>query len=366
MSCLPHMTEYFKTFLSDIRLTDKQRDDLIKAHKELRERLDAYEGLDTVFVDTFLQGSYKRSTIIRPAEGQASDVDVVCVTKLNENIYTPEQALDAFIPFLEEYYPGKYERQGRSWCIVLDEVDLDLVPTSAPSEVIEESIRSLAKISSVSIEEVSDPALFKERYSSLNEFEAQQVLAKSEEWKQEPLRIPDREAGEWEDTDPLTQISWTIDKNKQCKTHYINVVKAIKWWWRVAHADKKYPKGYPLEHLIGDCCPDDIDSVAQGVVEVFEGIVRDHYAKPVLYDRGIDNDVFKRISNNDYRIFYDAAAEAAKIAREAFDSDDEYDASLKWRELFGESFPEVAKPSAKAAFTARAGAATTLAEESFA
>jgi len=45
----------------------------------------------------------------------------------------------------------------------------------------------------------------------------------------------------------------------------VNVVRSIKWW-RHEHADElpKYPKGYPLEHMIGHVLPDGIDSVPEG------------------------------------------------------------------------------------------------------
>ncbi len=82
-----------------------------------------------------------------------------------------------------------------------------------------------------------------------------------------PLLIPDREAKKWIETNPLAQIQWTQRKNALCNSHYINVVKSLKWWQINNFHDgnlPKYPKGYPLEHIIGFCCPDDISSVAKG------------------------------------------------------------------------------------------------------
>ena len=57
--------------------------------------------------------------------------------------------------------------------------------------------------------------------------------------------------------------------------HYVNVVKAGKWW-RKRNADGRYPKGYPLEHLIGANCPDGVGSVAEGLTRTLEAI-RDNY-----------------------------------------------------------------------------------------
>lgn len=366
MSSTPHMNSYFDDFLKNIRLSADQKKALVDAHTQLRERLNADSSLDEVLVSTFLQGSYRRSTIIKPAAGQSSDVDVVVVTNISEEEYTPVEALDLFLGFLEDHYPNQYERQGRSWGIHLEGADIDLVPTSAPSETLSESnaIRS-AVFSSLDIEALSNMDALSKEYGSRTAATLGTII-ESGDWKDDPLRIPDREANRWESTDPLSQISWTIEKNARCSGHYVNVVKAIKWWWRTQHPDKKYPKGYPLEHLVGDCCPDEIESVAEGVVTTFEAIVKLGPTKPVLLDRGLPNDVMARISQNDYETFYKCISEAALLAREAFDAEDSYSASEKWRELFGEEFPLAPKPEDKATFTARAGAATILSEANFA
>ena len=56
----------FETFLSDIRLTDSQSEDSKTGHKTLRERLRNDEDLSNIIVSDFLQGSYRRSTAVRP------------------------------------------------------------------------------------------------------------------------------------------------------------------------------------------------------------------------------------------------------------------------------------------------------------
>src|SRR5688572_9706552 len=113
------LASYFMDFLSGIRLTDRQTTDAITGHSTLRKRLLADDDLKPIVVDTFLQGSYKRATAVRPSEGQRADVDVVVVTRLNKDEYTPNAALGTFIPFLDKHYEGKYELQGRSFGITL-------------------------------------------------------------------------------------------------------------------------------------------------------------------------------------------------------------------------------------------------------
>lgn len=363
---LPNMKTYFEDFLENIRISKTQQDAIVSAHTTLRNRLNADETLKPLLVDDFLQGSYKRSTIIKPTEGEASDVDIVVVTNISEGDCTPAEALDKFKDFLEKHYAGKYERKGHSWGITLYDAKIDMVSTSAPTEAAKEQLAQSESSRSVSVEEASDAALLKRLYPSKDAGAIQRAWSSAEDWKAEPLRIPNREADKWEDTDPLSQINWTFSKNKRCNGHYVNVVKAIKWWWRAQHPERKYPKGYPLEHFVGDCCPDGIASVAEGVTLSLENMVQ-HESKPFLSDRGIpENDVFSRITDEDYEAFHEAVKDAASKAREAFDAETVVEAAEGWRSLFGDSFPKPPSDESKASFSRRAASASTLSTSRFA
>jgi hypothetical protein len=168
-----------------------------------------------------------------------------------------------------------------------------------------------------------------------------------EEWRLEPLKIPDRDAKQWDPTHPLEQIKWTRDKNAACNSHYINVVKAIKWWHRNNAQVPKYPKGYPLEHLVGVCCSDGIEYVATGVTLTLENIVNNyagHYSDkrvPEFQDHGVPtHNVWHRITPENFIAFYDQVQVAAQIARRALDANNIRESALAWAELFGASFPE--------------------------
>jgi hypothetical protein len=170
---------------------------------------------------------------------------------------------------------------------------------------------------------------------------------KSAEWQLAPLLIPDREAHEWEETHPLEQMRWTWAKNARCNGHYVNVVKALKWWRRVKHPTPKYPKGYPVEHLIGASCPDGITSVAEGVTHTLESMASTYALDaalertPVLPDHGVpSHDVLRRVSGSDFAAFHRQVADAAKLARTALDAEEVVTSAIKWRELFGDEFPE--------------------------
>ena len=340
---------YFTKFLQEIRPTENQKKNCKTGHQTLRNRLDGDADLKPILVSTFLQGSYRRATAVRSKGDAKLDVDVIAVTRICQSDYPdPDDAMDLFVPFLKTHYKGKYQRQGRSFGIELSYVNLDLVITSAPSEADEKVYESKAVITDLTPEEVDDWLLMKSWIPPHERVKHTSFLEtlRGEEWKTEPLWIPNRDAGDWERTHPLEQIKWTSKKNAHCNKHYVNVVKAIKWWQRVNYEEDR-PKGYPLEHLIGVCCPDDITSVAKGVTLTLETIVANYESEacsdqvPYLPDHGVPkHNVLERVSGEEFAEFYDHVKDAAEIAREALDATDKNKSIDKWRELFRSKFPD--------------------------
>lgn len=343
---------YFSDFLQEIRLTDAQKQDCVSGHTTLRDRLLADADLAPCIVATFLQGSYRRSTAVRPYNGKRADVDVILVTKLSKDEYTPDQAIKTFVPFMNKHYKGKYTIQGRSIGIELSYVDLDLVVTAAPSESETGILESEAVTTEKALDEATGWApspqwLEMQKHAGLTLASIMEAVKKEPEWKLSPLLIPDRDVQKWEQTHPLEQIRWTWQKNGSTDGHYVNVVKAIKWWRRISHPTPKYPKGYPVEHLVGTCCPDKLDSVAQGVTSTLENIAAkfQSYAAaemtPFLPDHGVPaHNVLRRVSGKDFAKFHGQVCEAAKTARAALDSKAVKASAELWRELFGDKFPE--------------------------
>lgn len=338
---------YFTDFLQRIRLSDKQ--DFIDAHKTIRGQLEADDDVKDIFVHSFLQGSYRRSTAIKPVLDASPDIDVVLVTAIDKDDTLPHDAMAKFEPFLERHYKGQWRFQGRSIGIELENVDLDLVITSAPSTVTKDLLqRSAVLLSDEVLGEMSEPFALFSKSLRLSEAEFQIQLSQSkaaDPWRSEPLYIPDRDAKEWKPTDPLAQIAWTVEKNRSTSGHYINVVKALKWWHRVKLASGTLPKGYPLEHFIGQACPDSLTGVGHGVTASLEFIASNYQINrlletvPILSDHGVpEHDVFARLSPADFASFYDEVCKAAKIARDALDATDKVASIALWKELFGEDF----------------------------
>ncbi len=355
---------YFAAFLEEIRLTPELRAECEEAHKDLRVKLHGDPVLSKIIVSSFLQGSYRRHTGVRPlTDGDHIDVDVVVVTNLDPRLWTPALVLEQlFKPFLDRHYPGQWSPSDRSIAITPDggRASIDLVPTSAPSEIEQQIFRE------------SDPGfrieargdIGRESLTPASLREAIKKVTGTESWQREPLMIPSRDLSRWMPTHPLAQIEWTEQKSGRTSGHFVNVVKAGKWW-RKHHADGIYPKGYPLEHLIGANCPDWIDSVADGLTRTFESI-RDTYrgevlagTVPYLRDHGVDQDVFRRVTPEQFATFWRLVDAAAVQARAALDADGVADSALLWRDLLGPDFPQPPKNDLKASVAAalRSGAA---------
>ncbi len=342
----------FNEFLREIRPTDRQKEDWKTGSNTLRSRLSEDKDLSQIVVATFLQGSVRRSTAIRPTGDKRPDVDVVVVTDIDYHNITPQQAMDKFVPFLERHYPGKWQPQGRSFGIEMSYVDIDLVITALPTDpasrlAMARLYRSNSVLTTSTLEDDITWRL-NERWQPTPFGRQPQQLddEPTGNWRPNPLFLPDRDVGTWGRTHPLAQIQWTAAKNRACNGHYVNLVRAIKWW-RQQNSDKlpKYPKGYPLEHMIGHVLLDGTTSTASGFVQIME-TMREKWRYnaafgnvPVLDDHGVpEHNVLKRLSVEDFQSFYAAISTTADRAREALESDDAQKSGELWQKLFGSKF----------------------------
>ncbi|MCC6678240.1 MAG: hypothetical protein IT436_13955 [Phycisphaerales bacterium] len=334
---------YFDDFRIKTQPTDRQRKVMTDEHIKLRELLSKADELKDILLGTFIQGSQRRATSLIGSADHPCDVDVVAVTNLPRSTYTAAYAHKLFQPFLERHYSKNYTAQDRSWCIqVDDEVTLDLVPTSEPdSPQLKEAVRSAKALRDWS-----------PTFESLSEMVTAEAKESADWDRSEPLWIPDRTLMKWERTHPLYLIAWTVKKNKACNGHFSHVVKAVKWWKREMKSDPKYPKGYPLEHLVADACPDGLTTVADGLTRTLESIAsqyRVHASRretPFLQARGIPErqNVLQRVDGSDFAAFHVNVEEAARLARAALDHPDISGSAALWRRLLGTEFP--APPSA--------------------
>ena len=298
------LATYFLDFLKRISLTPNQRSELIKSHTTLRKQLQRDNELSPIIEEAFLQGSYKRNTIVRHKYGKHSDVDIVVVMKLDINDFTPDELIRVLYPFLKSYYKGYCRRQTHSWGIRLPNVHMDVTPALSPWLM------------------------------NTNNYPYDRMNS----WKSQPLYIPDRRKNEWIQTNPVHINNWTNAKNARCNDHFTEVVKCIKWWRRVQSPSAKRLKGYPLECLVGQCCPDGIRTVEEGLVRTFNNMVtyrRDaryiHYRyMPPAYN------VFEGMTDKQYNEFYMKVCRTAEKAKEAYNTEETDKAAVLWRKILEE------------------------------
>lgn len=307
---------YFKDFLANIALTPNQISRIKDTHKTLRKRLNDDEELSEMIIDTFLQGSYKRYTAIRPKNDERSDVDVVVVMNLDKDKIQPNKLFNKFENFLEEHYKGKYKFNNKSIRITLSDVDVDLVIT-----IPYESSNNF------------DKDFFNKSVKEFNE-----EVTDSEDIEKGYLYLPNVNENTWIKINPTAQIINTSFKNKDSNGWYIRVVKSIKWWQRLNYPDLGV-KSYPLERFVFECCPNDITCVADGIYLTFEKMAT-YIQKPCLKDFALESDVFENITDEDYDEFYSKACEAAEISKQARFEEDADESIRLWKELFGSKFDD--------------------------
>lgn len=322
------LPSYFTEFLAAIEPSQSYKDDQQKGHTTLRKRLAEDDDFGTIHVNTFLQGSYKRRTIIHPGK----DVDIVVVTSLDPDTVGASSATDRLKKCLDKYYPGKVTAQNRSLNVELSYVTMDVVIAAS------RELRS------------------QNAFASIRGFESIEDTAS---WKSQPLQIPDRALQQWVDTHPKKQLEWTTELNKASEGYFVPLVKIFKWWRKEAYTTPAYPKGYVLERLAGEVFDQSKRDDAEGFVQLLRNLVTAYEAYaladlvPVLPDAGVpSHNVLARVSAADFRTFVEKVKAARTTAEAALASSDKAESTELWRKLFGPKFP--AAPVEKAAFSAAA------------
>lgn len=284
----------FKAVVSSIEPGAQHVKDAKAAHEKVREQLRTDAESKEAHKDTFLSGSYARSTAINDIK----DVDVICLLDIDQTITPPEVVLAWIHGILSRYYK-ETKRQGRSVGVnAAKNVWLDIVPSSPMS---------------------TDSG---------------------------PLWIPDREAHEWVQTHPKGQIAAAVDQNKTTNGYFVQVVKLMKSWRDRLPTESCQPKSYILETLVHRAIGYP-SSHATGVVNVLEGIERTYGAfrntnsVPFISDPGYSSvNVAKRWTSAEFDDFMGKVQSAAATARSALNDSDEAKSRKLWRQLFGTRFGE--------------------------
>jgi predicted nucleotidyltransferase len=290
----------FKDFLHDIEPSPTTKSNASAAHTALREFLRGHSVFSEVHIDTFLSGSYKRDTAIRPVtkegEEERPDVDIIVVT--NHTLYDePRDVLDLLYRTLREKYDD-IRKQTRSVGISTASADIDVVPIIAPQGL------------------------------------------------EGTLYIPDRKLAQWLVTNPPRHTVWTTEVNKASGGRFKPLVKLMKWWRRENPTIGKKPKGFVIECITAECMDPEETQYADLFLGTMEGI-GSQYAIDVLLrrvpcidDPGVPgNSVTDGMSFDAFEGFYNKAKAHAELGRHAQSEQDPDEALALWRKIFGPRFP---------------------------
>jgi hypothetical protein len=290
----------FRDFLHDIEPSPTTKSRASAAHTALRRFLREHSTFKEVHVDTFLSGSYRRDTAIRPVakegEEERPDVDIIVVTNhtLNDK---PQDVLNLLYQTLKEKYDD-IRKQARSMGISTATADMDVVPIIAP-------------------------------------------------WGMEnTLYIPDRQLKQWRVTNPPRHTSWTTEVSKASGDRFKPLVKLMKWWRRENPTVSKRPKGFVIECIVAECMDFEETQYADLFLGTLEGIVEryawyiDHGLVPSIDDPGVPgNSVTDGLTFAAFEGFYNKAKAHAELGRRAQKEPDPDKSLALWREIFGPRFP---------------------------
>lgn len=303
--------QQFKSFLNDIEPSPTSKSDASSRHTELRDFLAKDSGYKSYHIQTFLSGSYKRDTAIRPRKQngtlQRPDVDIIVVTNCtlqDDPTFIIDKTFDAIQRLKKNKlsYTG-LRRQARSIGVETTNVDMDVVPIIAPHGL--------------------DSTLYiaNRKYETEND--------------------------KWLVTNPPAHTEWTTKVNKQSDNRFKHLVKLMKWWRRENPTISKRPKGFMIECIVAECFDDNQKDYKKLFLGTLDEIVRKYAISvalqmvPFVQDPAVtDNNVLSGVSFGAFEGFYNKVKLHAEIGRNIQIETDPDKELLLWRQIFGNRFPK--------------------------
>ncbi|MFS0514836.1 hypothetical protein ACEYW6_08925 [Nostoc sp. UIC 10607] len=293
----------FTELLQDIEPSPTTVTRAIRAHTAMRDFLYYHETFKKFHISTFLSGSYKRDTAIRPrlknGDLERPDVDIIVVTNYT-TADCPKKVVDQLYDAIADGYE-QIRPQDRSVGVSTGYADMDVVPI------------------------IKD-------YSSGG------------------FLIPDRTLVEWLPTNPPMHTAWTTQINDAAGGRFKPLVKLMKWWRRHNQEVKRYPerhpKGFVIECITAECMDYQETHYGKLFVKTLENIVTRYQPYlswgrvPMIADPGVPgNSVASGISYEDFQKYVNLAQEHAAQGRLALQEEDPEEMTKLWRDIFGLRFP---------------------------
>lgn len=324
----------FTEFITDITPSVTTNGRSASAHKSVRNALMADDNYKGDVIRTFLGGSYKRKTAVRPVtkngDQERPDVDIYVVVKGSTSFFssdrkTPEELIEALFSALNRNRKAlgitKISRNRCSIAISTEKADMDVSP----------------------LLERNDDGYY---------------------------RIGNRETGEWYLTEPEEHTNWSVGINSDAGMRFNPMVKMNKWSRREFPTKHKHPKSIALEALVAKHMSQTETHYGQLLHDTFDDIVTSYAFSrtlglcPSLDDPAIeDGNLLAGVSGEAFAAFYDKVKCFRDEAAKALATDDQEKANKHWRRILGSRFP--APKSAKTSASTTLKAATVMSPLAF-
>jgi hypothetical protein len=303
----------FEDLLRDIEPSSTTKSNCSDAHSTLRKFLFDDEEFKKVHRNTYLAGSYKRDTAIRPqivdGKSRRPDVDIIVLTN-HQFTDKPKDVVCLVYKTLKKKYTSVEQNQ-RSICVQTDKVDMDVVPIIAP-------------------------------YGEGS-----------------TLYIADRKLDQWIETNPPDHTKWTTQINEDTGGRFKPLVKLLKWWRRQNPTVTRKPKGFVIETIVAECMDRNQANWAELFVGTLEKIVSKYRTAvetgqvPVIVDPSVSkNSVTAGMTADAFKGFYNKAKAHAELGRKAIQEKDPEKELGFWREILGDRFPAALRQAVQASATA--------------
>lgn len=313
------MPGYFEDFRKAIEPEKKRKKEAQKADDPVREHLKTHKSFSDRHVDTFLCGSYRRSTAV----GDIKDVDIVVVTNSTTND-APIDILNQLKDSLSELY-NEPDLADQRRSIRVDHPIPEVPDSNLTLDII--------------------PAIYQNTRSPGG-----------------LLWIPDRDKQCWIPSHPKGHITYSSGLNIDSyqERAFVRLTKMMKWWWKFQISEKRpwipsherKPKGFWIEVMTGEYADLSRDSYPELIVALFENAYnkfkpfRTNGRLPALPDPGLRNysdpeyrNIKTSMAPEEFSFFLDTLEECLGYARAAWAASSEQQAATLWQQIFGDKFP---------------------------
>lgn len=299
----------FEDFISKISLDNTRSKKIQTAHNAIRDFLAEDEEIKLKFYESFLQGSYRLFTAVRPQGDGEYDVDAILSLSLNNSFGTLRGAPEVITWVAErlrnnERYKNKVAEKTK--CVRVNYADgfhMDIVTAHCSGD--------------------TDGILL----------------------------VPPT----WKESNPKGFREWCVKRHEKSGEYFYSVVKMLKWWRNIHFGDDGSPKSILHTTLIGQNIPSQSSSLDKALLKTMENInvvLKPHFIAPEIKNPSLETEVISSSwTSSDFSLFKTKLNEATELVKKALSEKDEEKTIELWNSeaLFNGTFPKTIRGIAEEA-----------------